>query len=77
MLRKLDAEIKQFPCIDEVDETASGTFKWSKKATQEMKHLNSDSNLTAGLEAVLEIAVGAHVVLRRNVNTSRGWSMEL
>ena len=37
-----------------------------------MKRLNSDCNLTAGLEAVLEIAVGARVTLRRNIDTSRG-----
>ena len=37
MLQKLDAEIKQIPCVDEVDETASSTFKWNKKATQEME----------------------------------------
>ena len=36
-LQKLDAEIKQIPCVDELDETASGTFKWNKKATQEIK----------------------------------------
>ena len=47
MVHKLDGEIKQIPCVDEVDETASGTFKWNKKATQEMKPLNSDCNLTA------------------------------
>ena len=69
MLQKLDAEIKQIPCVDEVDETASGTFKWNQKATQEMKRLNSNCNLTAGLEAVLEIAVGACVMLRRNIDT--------
>ena len=34
MLQKLDAEIKQIPCVDEVDESASGAFKWNKKATQ-------------------------------------------
>ena len=35
MLHKLDAEIKHtcIPCIDEVSETATGTFKWNKKAT--------------------------------------------
>ena len=67
-----DAEIKQIPRIDEVDETASGMYKWNKKATQEVKCLNSDCNLTAGMEAVLEIAVGAHVMLHRNINTSKG-----
>ena len=57
--------------IDEVNETI-GTFKWSKKAAEELKKLNSDCNMTAGLEAVLQIAVGAHVMLRRNVDTSKG-----
>ena len=72
MLTKLDAEIKDIPCIDEVNETVSGIFKWSKKATEEMKRLNSDCNLTAGLEAVLQVAVGARVMLCRNIDTSKG-----
>ena len=37
-----------------------------------MKKLNSDCNLTAGLEAVLQVAVGACVMLRRNIDTSKG-----
>ena len=37
-----------------------------------MKKLNTDCNLTAGLEAVLHIAVGARVMLRRNIDTSIG-----
>ena len=36
MLCKLDATIIDIPCIDEVNET-TGTFKWSKKATEEIK----------------------------------------
>ena len=36
MLSRLEAEVKEIPCIDEVDETSS-TFKWSEKATEEMK----------------------------------------
>ena len=71
MLSRLEAEVKEIPCIDEVDET-SGTFKWSKKATEEMKKLNRDCNLTAGLEAILQIAVGARVMLRRNIDTGIG-----
>ena len=47
-------------------------FKWNKKAIQEMKCGNSDCNLTAGLEAVLEIALGARVMLHRNIDTSQG-----
>ena len=37
-----------------------------------MKKLNCDCNLTVGLEAVLQVAVGAHVMLRRNIETSTG-----
>ena len=47
-------------------------FKWSKRATEEMKKLNKDCNLTAGLEAVLQVAVGARVMLRRNIDTGVG-----
>ena len=36
MLSRLEAEVIEIPCTDEVDETAS-TFKWSKKAMEEMK----------------------------------------
>ena len=43
ILSRLEAEVIEIPCIDKVDETAS-TFKWSKKATEEMKKLNSDCN---------------------------------
>ena len=42
------------------------------KAAKEFETLNKDSNLTVGLEAVLCIAVGAHVMQRRNVDTDRG-----
>ena len=34
--------------------------------------MNSDCNLTAGLEAVLQVAVGARVMLRRNIDVSSG-----
>ena len=68
ILSRLKAETKEIPCIDEVDET-TGKFKWAK---DEMKKLNSDCNLTAGLEAVLQIAIGARVMLRRNIDTRSG-----
>ena len=71
VLSKLDSEAKEIPCDDEVDET-QGTFKWSEKAKESLKKLNSDCNLTAGLEAVLQVAVGARVMLRRNINVSTG-----
>ena len=57
--------------MDEVDET-KGTFKWSKKATKAMEKLNRDCNMTGGLEAVLKVAVGARVMLRRNFDTRSG-----
>ena len=34
--------------------------------------LNSDCNLTAGLEEVIHLAVGARVMLRRNLDTGAG-----
>ena len=71
MLSRLEAEVIEIPCTDEVDETAS-TFKWSKKATEEKKKINADCNLTAGLQAVVQLAVGARVMLRRNIDTSIG-----
>ena len=71
MRSRLEAETHEIPCIDDVNETI-GTFKWSKKAAEELKKLNTDCNMTAGLEAVLQIAVGARVMLRRNVDTSKG-----
>ena len=65
MLCRLDAAVIEIPCIDKT----TGTFKWSKKATEEMKKVNRDCNLTAGLEVVLQVAVGARVMLR---DTSKG-----
>ena len=44
----------------------------SSGGKKEMKRLNHDCNLTAGLEAVLQVAVGAHVMLCRNIHTSKG-----
>ena len=37
-----------------------------------MELLNKDCNLTAGLEAVLYLAEGARVMLRRNIDTKTG-----
>ena len=34
--------------------------------------MNQDSNLTAGLEVALQLAVGARVMLRRNLSTEEG-----
>ena len=71
MLFRLQAETQEIPCTDEVNETV-GTFKWTKKAAEELQKLNRDCNLTARLEAVLRVAVGARVMLHRNIDTSQG-----
>ena len=71
MLSKVGSEVARLPCIDEFDETA-GTVKWNKKASSELERLNKDCNMTAGLEAELNLAVGARVMLRRNIDTSQG-----
>ena len=71
MLNNLPNKFVEIPCTDEVDET-SGTCKWSKTAAEKLEKLNKDSNLTAGLEAVLCVAVRARVMLRRNIDTEKG-----
>ena len=71
MLSALDTDLHKITCVDEVDETSS-SCKWSEKAKKELEKLNKDSNLTAGLEAELTLAVGARVMLRRNIDTKQG-----
>ena len=71
MLSKVGSEVAPLPCIDEFDETA-GTVKWTKRASSELERLNKDCNMTAGLETELNLAVGARVMLRRNIDTSQG-----
>ena len=71
MLIELHSEMKEIPCVDKVDETKR-TFKWTKKAIEAKGKLNTDCNLTGGLEAVLKVAVGARVMLRRIIDTSNG-----
>jgi hypothetical protein len=72
MLQKLSSEVHVLACTDEVDETAS-TRKWNNKAAEQLEKLNSDCNRTAGLEAKLSVAVGARVMLRRNIDTRAGF----
>ena len=43
-----------------------------KKAAEQLEKLNNDCNMTAGLEAKLVLAIGAHVILRRNIDTTIG-----
>ena len=71
MLCRLTSQVHDLFCTDEVDETCS-TRKWSKKAAEQLEKLNNDCNLTAGLEAKLTLAVGARVMLRRNIDTNAG-----
>ena len=71
MLSALDTEVHKIVCIDEIDKTSS-SHKWTKKAQKQLEKLNNDSNLTAGLEAELTLAVGARVMLRRNIDTKQG-----
>ena len=71
MLASLDSKVHELACTDEVDETG-GSRRWNKKSADHLDKLNSDSNMTAGLEAKLRLAVGARVMLRRNTDTSAG-----
>ena len=70
-LSSLPSKVHTFVFADEVDETAS-TRKWSKKAADQLEKLNDDCNRTAGLEVKLELAVGARVMLRRNIEIKAG-----
>ena len=71
MLNHLETEKHVISCTDEIDETKS-TAKWHEKAAKQLEILNHDCNNTAGLEAVLTLAVGARVMLRRNVDVKSG-----
>ena len=71
ILEKLGSELLEIVCVDEVDQTSS-TRKWSKKAAEQLVKPNNDCNMTAGLEAKLVFAIGARVMLRRNIDTNIG-----
>ena len=71
MLQGLNTEIQQITCSDEIDETKS-TRTWGKKAAKQLEKLNKDCNNTAGLQALLKVAVEARVMLRRNIDTKAG-----
>jgi len=57
---------------DEDDNSAYETVPTTKKAQKQLDKLNKDSNMTAGLEAELTIAINARVMLRRNIDTKYG-----
>ena len=42
------------------------------KCKKVIKQMNADCNMTPGLEARLSLAVGARVMLRRNIDTKAG-----
>ena len=65
MLLGLNTEIQQITCSDEINETKS-TRTWGKKAAEQLEKLNKYCNNTAGLQALLKVAVGARV---RNIDT--------
>ena len=44
----------------------------TKKVIEHLDKLNTDCNMTASLEAKLSLAVGACVMLRRNIDTKAG-----
>ena len=67
MLQGLNTEIQQIACSDEIDETKS-TRTWGKKEAEQLEKLNKDCNNTAGFQALLKVAVGARVMLRRNID---------
>ena len=71
MLGRLTSEVHELLCTDEVDETCNPR-KWTKKTAKKLAKLNDDCNMTAGLEAKLLLAVGARVMLRRNIDTNAG-----
>ena len=67
MLHHLSSEVHEIVCTDEVDQTVN-----EKKAIEQLEKLNNDCSRTAGLEAKLLLAVGARVMLPRNIDTKTG-----
>ena len=71
MLAGLPSEKVELPCTDVADEGGS-SIKFNKKAAEKLEKLNLDCSRTAGLEAVLTLAIGAIVMLRRNIDVTMG-----
>ena len=71
MLAGLSSEKVEMPCTDVADEGCS-SIKFNKKAAEKLEKLNLDCSRTAGLEAVLTVAIGARVMLRRNIDVTMG-----
>ena len=71
MLKSLPGKLFELECTDDVDETIS-KLKWTKTADRQLQKLNRDCNMTGGLLSVLALAIGARVMLRRNIDTKLG-----
>ena len=71
MLCSLGDNVITFEATDSIDSTKSKQ-QWNSKVCKELDRLNADCNLTAGLEVKLRLAVGARVMLRRNLSTEEG-----
>ena len=71
MLEGLLSEKVELPCTDVADEGGS-SIKFNKKAAKLLKKLKLDCSRMAGLEAVLTLAIGARVMLRRNIDVTMG-----
>ena len=71
MLSTLDSDLHKIVSVDEIDATLS-TRNWSTKEQKLLEKLNEDSNSTGGLEAEITLAIGARVMLRRNIDTKKG-----
>ena len=72
MLARLESGSVEVLCLDKIDEM-TGAEKWCKRAVTKLDRLDKkDCDLTTGLETVLHIAVGARVMLQRNVDTKCG-----
>ena len=68
MLLELTTKVHELVCTDKI----ASSRKMTKKAIKHLDKLNSDCNMTAGLEAKLSLAVGVRVMLRRNIDTKAG-----
>ena len=68
MLTKTASPTCELYRTGEIDETA-GARKMTKKVVEHLEKLNTDCNMTAGLEAKLCLAVGARIMLLRNLDT--------
>ena len=69
MLSKNASEVHHIYCTDD---ESTGSRKMTKKVVEYLDKLNADCNMTAGLEAKLSLAVGAQVMLCRNIDTKTG-----